>query len=329
MSSRFDAYYINKTDSYLQENGLVEMNSLECAAEELAMSNAVSLPLLWKDTDNAEKYIKWDAELEKFLQHLAALIDYAGRDSCEPYALYQKMNLNFLDGFALNQSNRGTCCGAAHRNAHVQSTLTFANMIGGVTPTETSLSITYALARGNGRVAWGDGANLQPMAQWASKVGNYLTSDMGRYSTNGSGVTEANRQKYAANALANQSIPCYVKDLQFDTFYELARGGVSANVGSDSWPATSTIDENGMSIGQGTSTGAHATVIGGHALEIGKTRYVLWTNSHGPRYKTGTRIKQSAFSTYITKATWNLIRLNKNYGMPYINFSEMLKSIRG
>jgi hypothetical protein len=665
MESRFDDHFKNKDAIFCYNNGLVPMNDQELAAEQVMMSSSVSLPLLWQDSDNVEKYIKWDSELEKFMEHLAALIDYAGRDRMEPCTLYTEKGLNYLDGFALSQGNLGSCCGAAHRNSHVQTTLTFAELIGGITPNETSLSITYAAARGNGKIAWGSGLNLclapfqkvfteegakevqelsgksficisyskrlgrmaakraiadytgykrftkittdkgifylsedhymmlktgetiqvkdlklgmsllpcnttvrsakhgkkkqyicvsfgsqgkgkykdkrtklhklimkdiaklspeaihhangnsldnrlenlipitksdhhrlhasteegianmrkaqlaymanekamrkvaefhknmpkeiklkhlkaasnhqlintayriinegycidtaddwvesyqkrrrakgdshgrasrslnriitvfgtydnfisqvnngnhrviglhdigylpayhvsvddaepddkrkwtehnfmicpkdcndyasngiivcnSPMAQWSSKIGNYLTSDMGKYSTSGTGVTEANRTKYAPNALANQSIPCFVPDLTFDTFYALAKAGLACNIGSDSWPANSTIDANGMSIGTGTSKGAHATTLGGHAIEIENTRYILWTNSHGPRHKIGTRIKQSPFGTYLTKANWSLLKLNKNYGMPYINFSEMIKRI--
>ncbi len=220
---------------------------------------------------------------------------------------------------------KNSCCGAAHRNSFTQTSLVYAKLLG-TKPVETSLSITYAAARGNGRLSWGSGLNLQPMSKWASKIGNYLTSDMGRYTTSGSGVNSSNQQKYAGNALQYQSIPCYVKDTSFDTFYEIARAGIACNIGGGAWPSGATIDSNGMAVGSGRSTGGHATSMAGFAIEINGKKYILWTNSHGARYKQGTRIKQSAFGCFATKDNWSIWNINTSYGRPYLNFGEGIKN---
>jgi hypothetical protein len=110
----------------------------------------------------------------------------------------------------------------------------------------------------------------------------------------------------------------------------LARAGCACNIGSSSWPSGSIIDTNGMSIGHGVSKGAHATTLGGFAIEIDFIKYILWLNSHGARFKIGTRIRQSphgCFLYYNTKTgatNFNLLALNTRYGTPYINFTEMI-----
>jgi hypothetical protein len=321
--SRFDHIFQEHDDTeFLLDNGLVEMNDEETREEEICMNSALPLSLVWKNRDDNEKYVRWDDELVRYMKHNQMLIDQGGRESFEPFTIYQSMGLNFLDGFALNQGSLGSCCGAAHRNAHIQTTLVDAKLMG-VKPIETSLSITYAVARGNGRIAWGSGLNLQPMAKWAAKIGNYLTSDMGKYDTRGGNVNAANKQRFSPNALKHQSTPCYLPNVSFDTFYEVARAGWCCNIGSSSWASGSVIDANGMSVGNGKSTGAHATCLGGFAIEINGTKYILWTNSHGPRFRQGTRIKQNPFGCFMTKQNWNLLAISTRFGTPYINFSEM------
>jgi hypothetical protein len=318
--NRFDSIFRGKSEEFLLSHGLVEMTDDEAADEQLCMSMAVPLPLIWKNRDDNEKYVQWDSEMEKHLQHLGKLIDHGGRESFEPFNIYQEMGLNWLDGFAQNQGSIGTCCLLAHGHSGKQTYLTQAKLHGGMTPVELQPSITYSIARGG----WGSGLNLAPMSKAAAKYGNYITSDVGKYSASGSAVTKANQQKFAANALKYQSIPCYVPDLSFDTFYELARAGCACNIGSSSWPSGSIIDANGMSIGQGASRGAHATCLGGFAIEINGIKYILWTNSHGARFKQGTRIRQNPYGCFMTRQNWNLLALNKRFGTPYINFIEMI-----
>jgi hypothetical protein len=323
--SRFDQFFQGKehsTEEYLLNNGLVEMDEAEAAEEQICMSSAVPISLVWKNRDDSEKYVAWDDDLMKYMKHNQRLIDQGGRESFEPFTIYNEMGLNLLDGFALFQESLGSCCGSSHRNSHLQTTLVDAKLMQ-TKPIETHLGITYAIARGNGRIAWGSGLNLVPMSKWAAKIGNYLSSDMGKYTTSGAGVTTANQQKYAANALKHQSTPCYLPNISFDTFYEVARAGWACNIGSSSWPSGSVIDKNGMSIGSGKSTGGHATCLGGFAIEINGVKYILWTNSHGARFKQGTRIRQSPCSTFMTEENWHLLAINTKYGTPYVNFSEM------
>ncbi len=105
--SRFDEFTRGKNEEFLMSNGLIPMDEAEMQDETRCMDESISLSTLWKDKNNDEKYIKWDSELESYLQHLARMIDYGGRESFEPYTIYQSMGLSFLDGFALNQSNLG------------------------------------------------------------------------------------------------------------------------------------------------------------------------------------------------------------------------------
>jgi len=215
------------------------------------------------------------------------------------------------------------CCNFGHIHATRITSLTHAKLHGGIKPVELNSIIAYSLGRGSGKISFGSGLNLQPMSKWAAKVGNHLTSDIGRYDTRGSNATSANQQRFAANALRHQTIPCYLPDLSFNTFYELARAGCACNIGSTSWPSGSRIDSNGMSVGEGKSNGSHATMCGGFAIEINGVKYIYWQNSHGARFKQGTRIRQNPFGCFMTKTNWNLLQLNKKFGCPYIPFTEL------
>jgi len=218
------------------------------------------------------------------------------------------------------------CCMLAHWHAARQNKLVMSKMKGDFKPIDIMPAITYAAARnGRGGLSWGSGLNLQPMSQWAARIGNFTAEDMGRYDIRGTNVTAANKQRFAANALKYQSVPCYVRDNSFDTFYNIALAGLCCNIGTNSWPSGSVVDANGMAIGQGVSRGAHAVTVGGHAIEIGGTRYILFTNSHGPRFRQGTRIKQSTFGCYVTNQQWNqMFSIDNRFGRPYINFIEMV-----
>ena len=325
---RYDKIYEGITDpEYLMCNGLQFMTQEEAEYELRAMNSAISFSLVWKNMDDHEKYMAWDSDLEKHLQHLGRVIDQAGRETYEPSNIYQELGLNWLDGFATNQGSLGSCCLLAHEHAGRCTALAMSKIKGTIKPEELNASITYAIARGNGRIAWGSGLNLQPMSQWASRIGNQLTSDVGRYDIRGGNVNESIRQRSAAGALRNQSIPCYLPNLSFDTFYELGRAGIAANVGSSTWPSGASVDRNGVSVGQGVSRGAHATMVGGFAIEINGVRYVYWQNSHGPRYRVGTRIKQSAYGCFLTPQTWGLLALDPRFGRPYCNFLEICSQV--
>jgi len=325
--SHYDKIYVGHEGDteFLINNGLCIMTAEQANAELMAMNSAIPISLIWANLDDNEKYMAWDSDLEKHLQHFARVIDMAGRESYEPHTIYNEMGLNWLDGFATNQGTLGSCCMLAHWHAARQNKLVFSKMKGDFQPIDVMPAITYAVARGNGRINWGSGLNLQPMSQWAARIGNFTAADMGRYDIRGTQVTAANKQRFAANSLKYQSVPCYLPNNSFDTFYNIARAGLCCNIGTNSWPSGSIVDSNGMAIGQGVSRGAHAVTVGGHAMEIGGTRYILFTNSHGSRFRQGTRIRQSTFGCYVTNQQWNqMFSIDNRFGRPYINFIEMV-----
>jgi len=214
------------------------------------------------------------------------------------------------------------CCMAAHRNAGTCSDLVHAKLLG-VKPIELNCSIPYALGRGSGRLAWGSGLNLSPMSNYAAREGNYRVADVGPYNIRGDGVTEANRQKFGANARKHQSIICHLPNLSFDTFYFIARAGLACNFGASSWFGGGTTDGNGMRIGTGRSTGDHAMMLAGFAISINNTSYLWWGNSHGGRYGSGTRIKNPPSGCFATKSNWGTFAIKTGYGIPYIGLSEL------
>ena len=322
MPNRFDALLNGADNDFLMTHGLFEMTEEETLLQQELMDSAVPFSLIWKDRGDAPKVIKWDAEFERYLEHRIKLIDHGGRESFAPWAIYEEMGLQYSGGYGLDQAQLGSCAMCSHRNATTINDLVNAKLLG-VKPVELNPSIAYAAARGNGKLAWGSGANLGPLSSYTAKEGNHLVSDVGPYNIAGKGVTEANRQQFRANALKHQSIICHLPNINFDTFQFIGLAGLAANVGTNSWCSGGQTDTNGMQIGTGRANGGHAITKGGFAITIAGTDYVWFQNQHGLRYKTGTRIKSHSSGCFMTRSNWGTLSINPKFGVPYICITEL------
>ena len=314
----------NKPSEFLIANGLVPQTEEERVEEHILFNSVVPLSVIWKDRNNDKKVIAWDSELEKYIDHRIKLINL-NRESYMPWNIYKAMSLNWVNGYTLNQSSIGTCAGAAFRNGGCHSSLVNAKLTDSV-PTEFGCDIVYALARGNGRLAWGSGCNGTPLVKYGTEIGNYWASDIGPYNTRGSGVTQANMNNpaFKARALQLQSICCFLPEVSFDLFYKACAAGMSIWIGSPSFPSGATKNSDGISVASTWTNGAHATIFD-FAVEVDGKQYIHWDNSHGNRYigGNGNRFESPPTGTWITKEMFGRFRINKDYGTPFIHMTEL------
>ena len=159
------------SNDFIFPDGLIESSEQDLQVFDECFSSAIPSSLLWKDLDDAAKFVQWDADWVERLQHRKALIDKEGRIASFPWNIYKSKGLDWKLGFAPSQGNLGSCCLFGHTNSLITSNLTNSVRTGKPAP-EINSSITYAVARGNGTARWGSGLNLIPMSKWSAEIGN-------------------------------------------------------------------------------------------------------------------------------------------------------------
>jgi hypothetical protein len=228
------------------------------------------------------KSFAWDSGWERYIKHCAELIDHEGREKWLPWNVYRELNLNWLDGFAKAQRT-GDCCSFGHFNAGKASALTNAKRADRK-PTEFALSVAYAIARGNGKVSFGSGCNLNPMSKWSATKGNFWTSDFGKYDTG----TYVRKYKPGSvqdtNALKTQSIPLYLPEPSFDYCFAVCAAGFGINIGSGVYPTGSVTNSDGLAVALSWKNGGHSVALTAAFTGRSGKRYVFLENSHGARY---------------------------------------------
>jgi hypothetical protein len=238
--------------------------------------------------------------------------------------LYSSLNLRWLDGYNFAQ-RIGNCCGHAHKNALKVSSVVNAHRTGRA-PREIALCIAYGIARGNGTMRMGSGLNLNPMAKWAATVGNFWTSDIGRY--DGGNVARSWRPGTQAcrNALRTQSIIIYLPGTQptFDHVFAVCAAGFGINMGTDDFPIGAAPNSDGVSVPNQWRRGGHAMAFVA-AITINGRRYIYLENSHGARYEGDRFHSGRQHGCWIDEAAFNrMVRNNPfRFGRWYVNLGEM------
>ena len=322
---RFDRLKSKDAD-FVVSNGLVEQNEQEKQLEYELFNSSVPISTLWKNKDDTKKLITWNDEWEEYLEHRRKLIELAPIGTYFPWNIAKTLRNNFANGLALNQSNQGSCAGAAYRNALLASDMVNAKFAGYDEITETGVDMVYALARGNGRLAWGGGCNGTPIVKYGTEIGNYRTSDLGPYDPRGRNVTTSNfnNATFKANAFKHQSICCYLPDTRFDTFYKALSAGFSVWIGSSRFPSNARI-ENGISIPNNWTSGNHATCFQMGITESGRC-LLYWQNSHGDRYRTnGDKFETPYSGTWVDESNFGNFQINQNFGTPFAIFGELIE----
>ena len=303
-------------------DGLLESTEEDLRMFDECYSQAISISAAFKDTDNEPKYVTWDAELETWLRHRAAVIDEDGRANYFPWVLYETLGLQWLDGYNYKQKS-GDCCSMGHKNSLNCSNLSNAKRTGRTAP-EIAASMTYALARGNGRVKFGSGLNLNPMSKWAAQKGNFITSDFGRYDTG------AYVRKYQAgsqqdkNALKHQSTILFLPEPSFDHTFLMVSAGVGVNMGTGTYPTGSSVNGEGLGVASSWKNGGHAMAWIATMISQTRKRYLYLENSHGNRYVADKYNNKPQSGCWIDEAAFKKIAASGfRFGTWYGNIGEM------
>ena len=267
---------------YFLDHGLTETTETDQQCFDECMANVIPFTAAWENLDDSMKIMAWDSEWEKYLKHRAELIEYEGWDEYLPWNLYKSLDLKWMDGYNYIQT-LGDCCGHAHKNSLKVSNLVNAHRTGR-TPREFALSVTYGIARGNGRMSHGSGCNLNPMSKWSATVGNYWASDFGKY--DGGRYIDKYRKglQHDKNALKTQSLIIYLPNPNFEFCYAACAAGFGINIGTNIYPTGSKVNADGLAQASAWKSGAHAVAL--IAAFQGKSgrRYVFMENSHGAKY---------------------------------------------
>ncbi|MCL2622436.1 MAG: hypothetical protein FWD31_02120 [Planctomycetaceae bacterium] len=305
-------------------NGLRESTAEDLAMFDECMSSAVPFTFHWEDRDNSAKVFQWDDEWKRYVKHLADLIDDEGREVYLPWNIFEELQLSFLDGYATTQGS-GDCLSFGHGNATQTTMLTIGKRTGRV-PIEIAYSMTYAIARGNGRPDFGSGLNLNPMSKWSSTVGNYWTSDFGRYDT-GSYVRKYQKGSHQdINALRTQTIPVYLPRPDFNLCYDACAAGFGITMGTDFFPSASMLNSDGLGVPSSYSRGGHSMSWTAAWKAASSKRYLFLKNSHGPRYVADSLSKgKKQFGCWVDEANFRRIVANNvfRFGTWYVALCEL------
>jgi hypothetical protein len=285
--------------------------------------NAKSIPFTahWENLDDSMKSFQWDSEWEKYIKHCGELIDHEGREKWLPWNIYKEWNLKWLDGYNFVQGT-GDCCSMGHKNSAKASNLTNAMRTERM-PREFAQSVAYAIARGNGKVNFGSGCNLNPMAKWSATKGNYWALDFGKYDV-GRYVSKYKKgSEQDRNALKTQTIPLYLPSPSFDYCFAACSAGFGIHIGSGVYPTGSVTNGDGLAVASSWKSGGHAVAL--VAAYIGRSgkRYVFLENSHGAKYAVDSLsggAKQ--WGCWMTESDIKKMATER-YGIWYVNLVEM------
>jgi len=305
---------------YLLSNGLTETTESDDLCYSELQGIAVPFTAHWIDSNNAVKSMQWDTSWEKYITHCAELIDFEGRESYLPWNLYKSLNLNWVDGYNYKQGT-GDCAGNTQKNSGKASQLITAKRTG-KTPKEIALSVTYSMARGNGKVRHGSGCNLNPLAKWACTAGNYWTSDFGKYDV-GRYVSKYKKgSEQDKHALQTQSIAIFLPEPTFDYCYAVCNAGFGIAIGSHIYPTGSTL--NGDNLGQASSwkNGGHAVSLVAACKGKSGKRYVYMENSHLQNYVADQYNPAKQWGCWLDENNIKQMSTFK-YGVWYCNLLEM------
>ena len=313
---------------YLSEisNGLRETTAADQRLMDELMASAVPYSDIARNRDDEKKVIAWDKSLEDFLFHRSKLLQNEGFEKFLPWNLYRALNVDWLDGLFYPQRS-GDCCSFGHGNS-----LNFSNLVtaflrhDGVKPPEIARSMTYALARGNGKAKFGSGLNLNPMAHYAATLGNYHTADFGRYDT-GRYCNKYRGGEQDIHARKSQSIIIPLPKCRFDLCFLLAAAGIGINIGSGYFPSGASLGPDGMASRIAWSKGGHSIAIVA-ACTVNGRRYLYVVNSHGAKYSADRYSAQKQWGCWIDEAAFERLRQGcggdtMKYGNWYGNIGEL------
>jgi hypothetical protein len=270
------------SDDFEFIDGLTETTEEDMECFDFCMSHSIPFTAHWENLNDDMKVFQWDSEWEKYIKHRTEVIDQEGRESYLPWNLYRSLGLSWIDGYAKSQGT-GDCASFGHFNACKASMLSNARRTGKIAR-EFALSVAYGIARGNGKMSFGSGCNLNPLSKWTATVGNFWTSDFGKYDV-GRYISKYQKgSQQDKNALKTQTIPIYLPSPSFDYCYAVCSAGFGINIGSGVYPTGSSVNGDGLGQASSWKNGGHSVaLIAAWTSKSGK-RYVFLENSHGQKY---------------------------------------------
>lgn len=312
-------------------DGLLESTEADnIAYAENIIRRSTPLATAWQDANNSAKVIQWDSDLERYLQQRQALIAYEGNERLAPWNLYTSLGLAWQDGYNYAQQS-GDCASMGHKNSLKTAAFLAAYLASPPSsqiPNPKSLiseiypCATYAFARGNGKPSFGSGLNLNRMQDYACRIGNYTTADMGAYDCGRATRRWQPSEQQRSHALQHQSVLIPLPSFDFDTVYNLCDGGIGVCFGTGRYPTTGIVNSYGLAVPRQWKNGGHAMGFT-WAAERGGNRYVFLENSHGnSRYPEGQFGHGSGL--WIDSNSFDIIaKTGTRYGIGYGHVMEL------
>ena len=221
----------------------------------------------------------------------------------------------------LSQGQRPSCAMHAAVHARHGSLLTSIALGSPHVYDPTNPIYTFWLAKGQ---SYRGGMNLAPLATAVNTLGNYPISLVGDDNIN----ADAKKAKEFADAAAGQQsgivlLPTENHKVLADAIIRCIRAGLGVAIGNGLRVVGVETDRNGMKIVTLRGGWSHATSFIVYWVVNG-VEYILWVNSHGPRYKQS-RLGEPADCAWMTRALLEeFCKTAKNYGTP---FAVLPKSI--
>lgn len=298
-------------------NGCAEIDDAGRARLAAAKESAVPLSLLWNNR-GAMPVIRWDRELLDWIEERAGVLDAVRRSG---------KDVNFWTAFRAlprrdrasdiltwNQGSVPSCCLTATSHA-VQAATLIASLLGAPVKYD-AVNPIYAHYVSLGGVM-SSGQDCVTAGTFVNEKGVYPVAAVGKNNLS----TPSDFRQFEAVARENRVAVAFVPDPGPDTVFLLARAGLPFVFGSAQFCTAAGKDRNGIAVGRGWTSGAHAEMgAGGYFRAEDGTEYAYIQNSHGDGYeRDDTGHTPSGY--WLTRDGWSrLTSTMSRYGDPFVVF---------
>jgi len=160
------------------------------------------------------------------------------------------------------------------------------------------------------------------MARWAATVGNYWTSDFGKYDGGRYTTKWRKGSQQDTNALKTQSIIIHLPNPTFDFCYAACSAGFGINIGSGTYPINSAINSDSVAQASNWKSGGHAVALVAAWKAKSGRRYVYMENSHGARYAADSLNPNRQWGCWMDEKDITRMATTR-FGIWYVNLGEM------
>lgn len=298
--------------------GCLPLTAPRRAALEQAAENAVSMPdYLWERQGDMP-VIKWDANFNRWLDRRIALAErYASYNFCLfPWEIFRAIPPKSRRGniFAWDQGPLPSC--SMHSAAHAYQCALLTSIALGAPLFYESFNPIYPFYGARGGNLSG-GLDLWTAADWVNRQGLLPVSVVGEDNrhirTEHLGRMEEGAKWQGAIVL--------IEDHFAEKIFRACRALCPVSFGSGKFYTRSRIDENGIKVMDGITSGGHAQCFAGWR-KIGSTEYIFNLNSHGDIYGVSDEGEPASGAWITQKHLRHYTRDMEIYGYPYLIFGE-------